>query len=206
MWEEIKRRSVDKPAVVTVAGVNRETPSQVLSAGHVTIQTSSDKVEAPLFYREVNLPFVEAVKDPTTIRWRFGAISSTQTPPIVLEHLPVCGNCHSFSADGSVLGMDIDYANDKGSYAIAPVRPAMTLDQNMHHHLERLQEERGRGHLRTAFPGLSGRPVRGQHRQRPVGLCPQARPGFLAVVLSDQGDSVRLRPADRHLPVAAGGR
>jgi tetratricopeptide (TPR) repeat protein len=130
VWDEIKRRSLEKPATVTVIGVNRGMSSEILSAGHITILTSSDKVGAPLFYREVNLPFVDAVKDPSKIRWRFGAISSPWQPPIVLENLPVCGNCHSFSADGSVLGMDIDYANDKGSYAIAAVGANMTLDRD----------------------------------------------------------------------------
>ncbi len=128
VWDQIKRRSLDAPAVVTVAGLRRRTASEVLSAGHVTICTSSDPVGAPLFYREVNLPFVDAVKDPSNIRWRFGAVSSTEPPPIVLEKLPVCGNCHSFSADATVLGMDIDYANNKGSYAIAAVRQSMVLD------------------------------------------------------------------------------
>lgn len=128
VWEEIKRRSLNVPAVVTVAGLHRRTSSEVLSAGHVTIRTSSDPVGAPLFYREVNLPFVDAVKDPSNIRWRFGAISSTEPPPIVLEKLPVCGNCHSFSADATVLGMDVDYANNKGSYAIAAVHESMLLD------------------------------------------------------------------------------
>ena len=130
VWEEIKSRSLEGPAVVTVIGLNRQAPAEALSAGRVTIRTSPDKVEAPLFYREVNLPFAEAVRDPSTIRWRFGAVSSVETPPIVLEHLPVCGNCHSFSADGAVLGMDIDYANDKGSYAIAAVSKSMILDKN----------------------------------------------------------------------------
>jgi len=130
IWEEIKRRSLEKAAAVTVAGVNHGTPSQILSIGHITILTSSDKVGAPLFYREVNLPFVDAVKDPSRIRWRFGSISSATQPPVVLEKLPVCGNCHSFSADGSVLGMDIDYANDKGSYAIAKVGTQMILDRD----------------------------------------------------------------------------
>ncbi len=139
VWEQIKSRSVAGPAVVTVIGVGadnhspvrRQAPAQALSVGRVTIRTSSDQVGAPLFYREVNLPFAEAVKDPSTIRWRFGAISSVEPPPVVLENLPVCGNCHSFSADGAVLGMDIDYANDKGSYAIAPVGKSMTLDRNV---------------------------------------------------------------------------
>jgi hypothetical protein len=131
VWEKIKSRSRQTPAVVTVIGLNRQTPAQALSAGRVIIKTSSDEVGAPLFYREVNLPFADAVKDPSTIRWRFGAVSSTQPPPVVLENLPVCGNCHSFSADGAVLGMDIDYANDKGSYAIAQVGESMTLDKNV---------------------------------------------------------------------------
>jgi tetratricopeptide (TPR) repeat protein len=130
VWEKIKSRSRETPAVVTVVGLQRQSPSQVLSAGRVTIRTSSDPVGAPLFYREVNLPFADAVKDPSTIRWRFGVVSAAQPPPVVLEKLPVCGNCHSFSADGAVLGMDIDYANDKGSYAIAAVSQSMTLDRN----------------------------------------------------------------------------
>ena len=82
---------------------------------------------APLFYREVNLPFVDAVKDPSRIQWRFGSISLSRQPPIVLKNLPVCGNCHSFSADATTLAMDIDYANSKGSYVITRVAEQMSL-------------------------------------------------------------------------------
>ncbi len=130
LWAQIKRRSLQRPALVRVVGLDRRTPDQALSVGQVTIQTSSDEVGAPLFYREVNLPFIDAVKDPSTIRWRFGPVSATSPPPVVLENLPVCGNCHSFSTDGATLGMDIDYANDKGSYAIAAVARSITLDGN----------------------------------------------------------------------------
>ena len=73
------------------------------------------------------LPFSEAVKDPSRIRWRFGAIAGEQQPPTVLENLPVCGNCHSFSSDGKTLGMDVDYANDKGAYAVTAVAREMRL-------------------------------------------------------------------------------
>jgi tetratricopeptide (TPR) repeat protein len=130
LWDSVKKRSIDKPATVTVIGVNQRAPREILSAGRSRIWTSSDPVAAPIFYREVNLPFVEAVKDPSNIRWRFGTITSATQPPIVMEKLPVCGNCHSFSADASVLGMDIDYANDKGSYAIIPVQQQITLDKS----------------------------------------------------------------------------
>ena len=129
-WEAIKRRSLETEATVSIVGVNQAAPEKIVSAGDITIGTSKDKVGAPIFYREVNLPFIDAVKDPTRIRWRFGEISRKTQPPIVLEKLPVCGNCHSFSSDGATLGMDVDYANDKGSYAIAPVAEEMVLDKD----------------------------------------------------------------------------
>ncbi|MEI7528231.1 MAG: tetratricopeptide repeat protein [Elusimicrobiota bacterium] len=129
-WERIKRRSLERAATLTVAGASHAEPGRILSSGSVVFRTSGDAVDAPLFYREVTLPFSEAVKDPSRIRWRLGKVSLRTQPPVVLENLPVCGNCHSFSADGSVLGMDIDYANDKGSYAIAPVLGETVLDKS----------------------------------------------------------------------------
>lgn len=128
-WETIQRRSAKHPAEITVLGTTGAAPGTILSAGQVAITTSKDPVGASLFYREVNLPFIDAVKDPATIRWRFGDISSPSPPPIVLEGLPVCGNCHSFSSDGSAFGMDVDYANDRGSYVIAPVSEQIVLDK-----------------------------------------------------------------------------
>jgi len=127
-WESIKRRSREREAKVTILGVRRARQKTLLSAASIAVRTSPDEVGAPVFYREVNLPFKEAVRDPSQIRWRCGEISSSQQPPIVLERLPVCGNCHSFSADGGVMGLDVDYANDKASYAILPVAQEMTLE------------------------------------------------------------------------------
>jgi tetratricopeptide (TPR) repeat protein len=49
-------------------------------------------------------------------------------PPIVLQNLPVCGNCHSFADNGSVLGLDVDYGNDKGAYGILPVAQNMLMN------------------------------------------------------------------------------
>jgi hypothetical protein len=126
-WEAIKKRSLEKQAMVTILGVNRWGREKISSAGQISIKTSKDQVGAPLFYREVNLPFIDAVKDPSHIQWRFGDISSPQQPPIVLEKLPVCGNCHSFSADGDILAMDVDYANSKGSYVITRTAEQMLL-------------------------------------------------------------------------------
>jgi len=126
-WETIKKQSLGKKALITILGISRRLTTKILSAGQISIKTSKDPVGAPLFYREVNLPFIDAVKDPSHIRWRFGSISSPGQPPIILENLPVCGNCHSFDTDGKILAMDVDYANSKASYVITPVAEKMTL-------------------------------------------------------------------------------
>jgi len=126
-WAAIKRRSLGEQATVTIRGARATAPENVLSQGHVRIGTSTDEVGAPLFYREVNLPFLEAVTDPSHIKWRFGPASSKERPPAVLEGLPACGNCHSFSSDGKTLGMEVDSGDDKGAYAIVPVGDQMTL-------------------------------------------------------------------------------
>lgn len=125
-WSEIKRRSTERDAELAVVGLDEH--ADPVSAAHVRIRTSTDPVGDALFYREVPLPFIEAVQDPSRIRWRFGGIDSETRPPIVLEDLPVCGNCHSFSANGSTLGLDVDYGNDKGGYAVLPVSQQMVMD------------------------------------------------------------------------------
>ncbi|MBN1806132.1 MAG: tetratricopeptide repeat protein [Sedimentisphaerales bacterium] len=126
-WETIKKCCTEKPASITILGINSRDRVKILSSGKISIKTSKDPVGAPLFYREVNLPFIDAVKDPSNIRWRFGTISSPTQPPVVLENLPVCGNCHSFSADGKIIAMDVDYANSKGSYVITNIAEQMVL-------------------------------------------------------------------------------
>ncbi len=124
-WEALKKHSMERAAQVTLAGMDAS--RAFVSQGRVEFRTSRDEVGAPIFYREVNLPFSEAVKDPSKIRWRFGSVGSKEMPPIVLEGLPVCGNCHSFSANAQSLGMDVDYANSKGSYAIVPTHEEIVL-------------------------------------------------------------------------------
>ncbi|HUT92682.1 MAG TPA: tetratricopeptide repeat protein [Thermoguttaceae bacterium] len=128
-WEMIKERCLEAEATVTICGANHLRPEEVLSGDQVSIRTSRDEVGAPIFYREVNLPFSEAVQDPAAhIRWRFGSISSKEPPPVVMDKMPLCGNCHSFSSDGALIGMDVDYGSDKGSYVICPVSRKMIYD------------------------------------------------------------------------------
>jgi tetratricopeptide (TPR) repeat protein len=125
-WADIKRRSTLQDAELAVVGVGPD--GDAASSATIRIRTSTDPVGDSIFYREVPLPFIEAVQDPSRIRWRFGSVDLEDQPPVVLEDLPVCGNCHSFSGDGGVLGLDVDYGNDKGGYAILPVSQQMMLN------------------------------------------------------------------------------
>ena len=127
IWELIKAKSLEKEAIITIIGINSERSLEIRSRSSIIISTSKDEVGAPIFYKQVPPHFAYAYKHPELSRWLLGDISSYGDPPIVLERLPICGNCHSFSRDGKIFGMDIDYENDKGAYVLTETRERMEL-------------------------------------------------------------------------------
>lgn len=150
-WEKLKRLSVSAPAIITIEGFAED--GAPVSHGSVQISTSADPVGAPVFYRDVPLMLPSAdQKGPITplpqsalplIKWRIRDIAKPESR-VVMENLPTCANCHSFSRDGKVLGLDMDGPrNDKGLYAVAPVSRAMTIATKdmLHWSSFRLNEE-----------------------------------------------------------------
>jgi tetratricopeptide (TPR) repeat protein len=137
VWEAIKKHSVAGAAVVTISGFSAQDAKHAVSSGRMTMRTSKDPVDAPVFYRDVPLMPSETQKgiikplDPAAIpliQWRLRDIGKTQSR-VVLKNMPTCANCHSFSRDGRTMGMDMDGpANDKGLYAVVPVKPQMTIN------------------------------------------------------------------------------
>jgi len=128
-WGQIKRLSGGSGAIVTILGLSSERPDEVLSRGRVRLSVSDDPVGAPIFYRDVPLPFRHVLNNVESIRWRLGEVSSHK-PPTLLTGMKVCGNCHSFTADGKTLAMDVDYGSDKGSYVIADIKPETVLQKD----------------------------------------------------------------------------
>ncbi len=56
--------------------------------------------------------------------------------------LPTCGNCHSFSRDGKTLGIDVDGPpNDKGLYALIPLKKVSTISNDYLIHWSAFSEE-----------------------------------------------------------------
>jgi tetratricopeptide (TPR) repeat protein len=141
-WDEIKKHSVTAPATVIISGFASQRDKQPLSRQQATIQTSRDPVGAPLFYRDVPLippapetaqrgvikPLPDSVLP--KIKWQLRYINEPQ-PRTMMTGLPTCGNCHSFSRDGKTLGIDVDGpANDKGLYALVPLKKVSTISND----------------------------------------------------------------------------
>ena len=64
------------------------------------------------------------------MKWRLGDVSSYDPPAVVMENQPVCGSCHTASADGRVLGMDMDFRKDKGAYVLTTIRQEIQLTEH----------------------------------------------------------------------------
>ena len=125
VWLNIKTASVPEPVFFTIIGEHKGILGNKYSSGKVSFSFSKDSVGASIFYRAVPLPFGYAIKHVNEIEWYLGSIDGGK-PHKVLDNIPVCANCHSFSNTGHI-AMDIDYANDKGSYIIAPTKDTVQL-------------------------------------------------------------------------------
>jgi len=133
-WALIKKHSAQRPATVEFTGL--DSAGHPVSRGLVTLTTSLDPVGAPIFYRDVPLMPFEGnnhVVQPlapakmSLIAWRLRDIGKPESR-LLVTGLHTCANCHSFSTDGKTMGLDVDGpANDKGLYAVIPVRPHMAI-------------------------------------------------------------------------------
>ena len=133
IWAAIKKRSANARATLTITGL---VDGRAASSGHISFETSSDPVAAPIFYRDV--PLIPTSTEKGVIKplppfaiglimWRLRSVSETQSRT-VMQGLPTCANCHSFSLDGKTLGLDVDGPqNDKGLYALVPVQKQMSI-------------------------------------------------------------------------------
>ena len=136
-WQTIKQRSASGRASMTITGFSAANPGVPVSRGRVTFSTSNDPAGAPIFYRDVPLMPTETAKGDIKplapyavrlIRWRLRYIGESDSH-VLLEDMPVCANCHSFSADGKMMGMDLDgLQNNKGLYTLTPVAPDLSIN------------------------------------------------------------------------------
>jgi tetratricopeptide (TPR) repeat protein len=135
-WRTLKSRSQAASATITISGLRGGAP---VSSGRVSIRTSADPVGAPVFYRDVPLMPSELKKGEIKpisprllpyVRWSLRDVGEPASRTI-MEGVHTCANCHSFSRDGKTLAMDLDGPqNDKGLYAILPLRPRASITKD----------------------------------------------------------------------------
>jgi len=136
-WAAMLKNAVKHAATVTITGFRDDALTEPVSRGQITIQTSKDPVGAPIFFRDVPLISVPMGEKgvimpiPTEavpfIAWRLRYVNETKSR-LMMQGLPTCINCHSFSADGKTMGLDVDGpGNDKGLYGLVPVKPQTSI-------------------------------------------------------------------------------
>ncbi len=125
-WELIKEKSAGDNVKIRIEGLTKK----VVSQAEISIIISEDKVEAPIFFRAVPLPFKFARENLKKVKWHLGSVSENSKPHIVLDNIPVCANCHSFTSEGSTVAMDVDARDDKGAYAIASLQKETVFSED----------------------------------------------------------------------------
>ncbi|HXV75642.1 MAG TPA: tetratricopeptide repeat protein [Candidatus Polarisedimenticolaceae bacterium] len=135
IWATIRSAAGGRSVHVGFSG-RRADGGEAGSRGHVELTISPDPVGAPIFYRDVPLmpsAGADGVIKPVDqsalplIGWRLRDLSRPESR-LLLESMPTCANCHSFSSDGRTLAMDIDGPQgDKGAYAVVDIEPETVI-------------------------------------------------------------------------------
>jgi hypothetical protein len=128
LWNKLKAQSDRKILRFSVKRFGKPGKSAI------TFNFSPDSVGAPILYRQMPIPFVLAENLLDSMNFMLLNVGSPKSPHVAMQKFLVCGNCHSFTANGSTIGLDLDAGlRDKGGYFIAPIQD--TLYFNMDNYL-----------------------------------------------------------------------
>jgi tetratricopeptide (TPR) repeat protein len=176
-WAAIKRQAGPGAVTIDISGLDA---GAAVSRASMEIHVSAEPVGAPIFFRDVPLMptdsekgFIKPLASSAIplINWSMRNVADDKSH-VVMHDLHTCANCHSFSANGKTLGLDMDGPqNDKGLYAMVPVAEKMTI--------------RNEDMVSWAsFPSENGSPVR-------VGFMSQVSPDGRYVVTTTRPPGTR---------------
>lgn len=158
-WATIKQHSRERDASIAITGFADGARERPVSVGRSVFRTSADPVGAPIFYRDVPLIPSQAKgelgilpKDAMRfIKWRLRNVAETRSR-VVMESLPTCANCHSFSADGKTIGIDVDGPmNDKSLYSVVPLQKDTVINTRDVFKWNTNRDDQGGRKLRAGF-------------------------------------------------------
>ncbi len=115
-WQELISRSAGAAINLEVFPVGGVFGRSIGAGKGAVIYIDEYSLDAPIGYLQMPLPFRKAQQHPEMAQWRKGEVSTAGEPDTFLTNLPVCANCHTYSADGSSVAFDIDIDGDKSGF------------------------------------------------------------------------------------------
>jgi hypothetical protein len=147
-WDSLKALSEGGRIFFTVkrAGVD-ESPAKV------SFSLSKDSVGAPVLYRQMPIPFLFAERNLDSMNFVLINFGSSEKPHSAMKGFPVCGNCHSLSADGHTLGLDLDAGlRDKGGYFITKIEDTVQFNIENYNSWSKMEKRRTFGLFSKVSP------------------------------------------------------
>ena len=137
-WDSIKCLSDFDEIYFTVKKTGDHKPPD-----RISFSISRDSVGAPVLYRQMPIPFVLAENKLDSMNFMLINVGSINKPHIAMKGFPVCGNCHSFSADGKTIGLDLDAGlRDKGGYFISPIMDTILFNIDNYRSWSKIEKRR----------------------------------------------------------------
>jgi len=137
-WDSIKYLSGFDKIYFNVKKSGNTKPGE-----RIFFRISRDTVGAPILYRQMPIPFVLAETKLDSMNFMLINIGSKNRPHIAMKGFPVCGNCHSFSADGNTIGLDLDAGlRDKGGYFVSPIRDTILFNYDNYRSWSKIEKRR----------------------------------------------------------------
>ena len=136
-WDSLKLLSNFDDMYFTVKRTGSNNPAAV------AFKLSTDTVDAPVLYRQMPIPFLLAEKKLDSMSFKLVDFGSKNPPHIAMKGFSVCGNCHSLTAGGEKIGLDLDAGlRDKGGYFVADIKDTLTFNLSNYTSWSRLENRR----------------------------------------------------------------
>ncbi|MCD4676962.1 MAG: hypothetical protein K8S18_13345 [Desulfobacula sp.] len=131
LWDKLKKTAKEKKLTIKIKGIGGWNGREILSENKTfSFSFSKDALDARIMFMRKPIPFLKAKQNPEMTKLLVGNISSYKQPEIIMSNLTTCANCHTYSSDGKVFAMDVDYSGDKGAFAMTPMRSVIKLGKN----------------------------------------------------------------------------
>lgn len=141
--EESKWDSLKALSDFDMVYFNVRKPGHRGNSRKIAISFSPDTVGAPILYRQMPVPVIVAEMNLDSMNYMLINIGSKNMPHVAMKGFPVCGNCHSFSADGSTIGLDLDAGlRDKGGYFISPIKDTIMFNPDNYMSWSKIEKRR----------------------------------------------------------------